>query len=417
MLKASALYMVIVMALVMAVICSSLIVAAYFYKSQYQRSFRLQQLHNNLASAENILLESKADLSVTAKISLFNQDNDTVLLSRKPWGIFEVGVARTFVQHDTLSSAFTLAPARDSAKLYALYIVDEDRNISVSGKTVIKGTVYLPKAGIKEAYVNSQPYKGDKRLVVGVKKISTRTLPALNDKALQRLKKYFEVDEKVNAISSLLSDSLSRSFMQPTLRADFHHNTYTINTTLNGNIILRSDTSITLDGTARLENVMVFAQSIKVKSGFQGSCQLFATDSVQVESGCRFTYPSVIGVLNYKEQARGQRKLSLGSGVKLEGAILTYEKAKNDLLPVIDLGKGTTVSGHIYSQGLLNYQDGAVINGSVATTRFLYQTSYTRYENYLINLRIDGPALPGAFLTGELLPAAGSHKKVLQWVK
>jgi hypothetical protein len=409
--------MVIVMALVMAVICSSLIVAAYFYKSQYQRSFRLQQLSNNLASAENIVLESKADLSTTSKISLFKQDNDTVLLNRKPWGLFEVGVARAFVQNDTLSSMFTLAQVRDSAQLYALYIVDEDRNISVSGKNVIKGTAYLPKAGIKEAYVNSQPYKGDKRLVIGTKKISTRKLPSLNNKALQRLKQYFEPADKVDAIGSLPSDSLSRSFMQPTLWADFKHNTYIVNTTLKGNIIIRSDTSITLDGNARLENVMVFAQSIKVKSGFQGSCQLFATDSVQVEQGCRFNYPSVIGVFNFKEQSHGQRKLSLGNSVNLEGALLMYEKANNDLLPVIDLGKGTTVSGHVYSQGLLNYQDGAVINGSVATTRFLYQTSYTRYENYLINLRIDGPALPGAYLTGELLPAAGSHKKVLQWVK
>lgn len=409
--------MVIVMALVMAVICSSLIVAAYFYKSQYQRSFRLQQLHDNLASAENILLESNADLSTPAKISLFNQDNDTVVLNRKPWGIFEVGVARAFVQNDTLSSVFTLAQSRDSAKLYALYIVDEDRNISVSGKTVIKGTAYLPKAGIKEAYVNSQPYKGDKRLVIGTKKTSTRTLPALNDKALQRLKQYFEPADKGSAISSLPSDSLSRSFMQPTLWADFKQNTYTVNTTLKGNIILRSDTSIILDGAARLENVMIFAQSIKVRSGFEGSCQLFATDSIQVEQGCRFDYPSVIGVLNFNEQAYGQRKLSLAGGVKLEGTLLVYEKANNDLLPVIDLGKGTTVSGHIYSQGLLNYHDGVVINGSVATTRFLYQTSYTRYENYLINLRIDGPALPGAYLTGGLLPAAGNHKKILQWVK
>jgi hypothetical protein len=417
MLKASALYMVIVMALVMAVICSSLIVAAYFYKSQYQRSFRLQQLHNNLASAENILLESKADLSTPAKISLFNQNNDTVILSRKPWGIFEVGVAHTFVQNDTLSSVFTLAQARDSIKLYALYIVDEDRSISVSGKTVIKGTAFLPKAGIKEAYVNSQPYKGDRRLVIGTKKISTRKLPALNDKALQRLKQYFEPADRVDAIGSLPSDSLLRSFMQPTLWADFKHNTYIVNTNLKGNIIIRSDTSITLDGNARLEDVMVFAQSIKVKSGFKGSCQLFATDSVQVEQGCRFNYPSVIGVFNFNEQSHGQRKLSLGNSVNLEGALLMYEKANNDLLPVIDLGKGTTVSGHIYSQGLLNYQDGVVINGSVATTRFLYQTSYTRYENYLINLKIDGSALPGAFLTGELLPAAGSHKKVLQWVK
>jgi hypothetical protein len=56
MLKASALYLVIVITLVIGVICSSLIVVAYFYREQYQRAFRYDALQNNLNSGINILI-------------------------------------------------------------------------------------------------------------------------------------------------------------------------------------------------------------------------------------------------------------------------------------------------------------------------------------------------------------------------
>jgi len=417
MLKASALYIVIVIALVMAVICSSLIVAAYFYKVQYQKTFRYNQLKNNLESGINILLESKNDLLSEKKTSLFGAENDTVLLKRQPWGIYTVGTAKAFIQQDTIAKAFSMGSQIDSAQWSALYIIDEDRNISVSGKTSIKGTVYIPKAGIKEAYVNNQAYQGDKRLVIGDKKTSKRTLPVLDNKLLLQLEQSFKETDSHNDSSLIRRDSVKQSFLNPTLTFNFGKKEYTINNHLEGNIILRSDTLLTIEATAKLNNILIFAKAIKVKSGFKGNCQLFATDSIQVEQDCNFTYPSVIAVLNFEDKAQGQRKLTLGDYSGFHGTIATYEKAKNELVPVMDLGKATNITGQLYSQGLLNYKDGTVINGSVYTSRFLYQTAYTRYENYLINIKLNGPALSPYYLPSELIPVASKTQKVLQWLQ
>jgi hypothetical protein len=416
MLKSSALYIVIIIALVMAVICSSLIAAAYFYRLQYQKTFRYNQLKDNLESGTNILLESTKDLSTFKKISLFGIENDTVLLKREPWGIYSLGVVEAFIHQDTLVKAFSIGSQIDSTQWSSLYIIDEDRNISVSGKTSIKGTVYIPKAGIKEAYVNNQAYQGDKRLVAGNKNTSKRTLPELDNKLLLQLEQQYKATAYSNDSIIIKQDSVKQSFLKRTLTFDFGKQEYTISNLLEGNITLRSDTLITIESSASLKNVLIFAKAIKVKNGFKGNCQLFATDSIEIENNCLFTYPSVLAVLNFAAKAQGQRKLTLGEHTSFNGTITTYEKTKNDLLPVINLGKAVNVTGQVYSQGLLNYQDGTVINGSVHASRFLYQTAYTRYENYLINIKLDGPALSPYYLPGQLIPVVSKFKKVLQWL-
>lgn len=415
MVRASALYIVIVIALVMAVICSSLIAAAYFYKLHYQKSFRYHNLQNNLTSGTNVLLESPEEFDNEVKLSLFQQPNDTVLLKRTPWGIYTIGTAKAINQQDTLSRAFSIASVIDSAKWCTLYLIDEDRPVSVSGKTSIKGNAYLPKAGLKEAYVNNQAYQGDKRLIIGQKRDSEKELPKLD---LQTLKQQADAYQNWNRQDSILlrQDTVRQSFLRQTLMFKFGKQPYTLTNCLEGNIILHSDTSITIENTAALKNILVFARSITVKAGFKGNCQLYASDSIQVEADCVFRYPSVIGVANFADKAEGQRKLSLGDHTAFQGILFTYEKAKNELRPYLELGKDATVSGLVYSQGILNYKDNTVINGSVYTSRFLYQTTYTRYENYLINIKLDGPGLSPYYLTGSALPAAAKSQKILQWL-
>src|ERR1019366_7390638 len=116
MLKASALYIVIVIALVIGVLCSSLIVVAYFYKIQYLRKTRYDQLENNLTSGINILITSTdTSYSHGKTFSLFNDDADSVALKRFFWGMYDIGIVEAINQRDTLYKTFTLASTIDSA--------------------------------------------------------------------------------------------------------------------------------------------------------------------------------------------------------------------------------------------------------------------------------------------------------------
>jgi len=419
MLKASTLYVVIVIALIIAMLCSSLILAAYFYKEQYQKKFRYDVLNNNLNSGINILIAGQDSSYFEEKtISLYNNDVDSIKVKRTFWGMYDVAVVKAFIQKDTLYKAFSVANTIDSAKWAALYLIDEDRPLSVSGNTMIKGDAFIPKAGIKEAYVDNKAYTGDKRLIIGTKHNSAKKLPLLQQNRIDAFEHL--VNQTHTTDSALLRrDSLKASFLLTTRSTNFKKTVQTLkNITLSGNIILFSDTTLIIDSTTVLTNTMVFARTIKVMGGFHGSCQLFASDSISVAANCHFDYPSCLGILRFKSPLIGsQAKISIGDKSSISGLVFTYEKKESSIKPLIHLGKSVKITGQVYSQGMFETKDNDEINGSVFTNRFLYQNNFTRFENYLINLTINSKALSPYYLTSGITPVKGKKKKVLQWLE
>jgi hypothetical protein len=419
MLKASALYMVIVIALVIGLLCSSLIVAAYFYKAEYQKKFRYDRLSNNINSGVNILLANTDSAYSKGKtFSLFGNDADSVTLQRNPWGIYDLGVARAFIGKDTLYKTFTFANDIDSSKWAAFYIVDEDRPLSLSGKTLVRGNAYVPKGKVNTAYVNGNSYTGDKQLIIGIQRNSEKMLPDLQTNRLSDLRR---LSTAVHPLDTILDgvDSLHTSFLSQTRNINFGKTPKIFtNINLSGNIILFSDTSLVIDSTVKLDNVIVIAKSIIVKSGFHGNCQLFAIDSISIGSNCTFNYPSCLGLFRFKPPLiNSQGIIHLGNKSSFGGIILTYEKKENERQPIIELGNEVNIVGQIYSQGMFVTMDNDVIKGSVYTKSYYYKSSATLFENYLINISIDSKALSQYYLTSTIMPVAGKKKKVLQWLE
>jgi hypothetical protein len=420
MLKASALYIVIIIALVIGLLCSSLIVAAYFYRIEYQKKFRYDKLQDNISSGVSILLASADTAYNSGKtFSLFNGDADSVSLKKISWGIYDVCISKAFIQKDTLFKSFSIANSIDSSKWAALYLIDEDRPLSLSGKTMIKGDAYIPKAGVTTAYVDNKAYQGDKRLIIGTKHTSEKKLPELGKQRLARFEQFY--NQIHNGDSTLIEkDSVQQSFLLPTRYVNLKKQLTTIsNIKLTGNIVLLSDTTITIDSTAVLSNILVFAKSIVVKSGFHGTCQLYATDSINVENNCRFGYPSCLGVLRFAAPGKtaSQEKISLGDKSIFSGTIFTYEKNAATLKPLISAGKNVKVKGQVYSQGIFKLKDNVEVEGSLFTSQFLYQNSFTLFQNYLFNITLNSKLLSPYYLTGDLIPVANKKKKVLQWLE
>lgn len=411
-LKAAALNLVIVIALVIGVICGSLVALAYFFDQSVQRSFKIDKLQRNVESGINILL-AEPGIEDVRKIAVpFEDERDTLILQRKRWGAFMIGEVTAFLGKDTAGKIFMIGGRLDSAKWSALYIIDEDRNISVSGRTKIIGDVYLPKAGIKEAYVNNGAYEGDDRLVIGKKRTSDRQLPKLDEKVIGGMLPVTDAP-----VTTEVPDSLKRAFDQPTMSISLGKRMTTIRSKLEGNIYIRSDTLVTISAEASLQDVIISAPCINVENGFKGSCQIYATDSLSVGKNCRLMYPSVLAVISTTEKALGQRKLTLGSFTQVDGIIICYEKAHNELRPTLQTEKDVSVHGEVYTSGALDYQNGLKIFGSTSMTRALYKASYTRYENYLINVELDATKLSKDYLTSKLMPSTSLNNQVLRWLK
>ncbi|WP_448698214.1 hypothetical protein ACFGVR_15455 [Mucilaginibacter sp. AW1-3] len=418
MLKASALYLVIVIALVIGVLCSALIVSAYFYKQQYQQKFRYDRLERNLTSGINILLGSGEQAYRDEKVlSLFGTDDDSVRLKRIPWGVYDVGLSRAFIQKDTLCQAFAIGAAIDSSKWAALYLIDEDRPLSVSGKTMIRGDAFVPKAGVKEAYVDGQAYQGDRRLVIGTKHHSEKVLPALQADRLALLRALGTSSRRNDTILPR-ADSVNVSFFDPVKVINLGKRVTTLrNRKLTGNLILLSDTTVIIENTARLENILIFARSIVVKEDFHGNCQLFATDSIAVGKQCDLRYPSCLGIIRDHHDQRTQAGIRIGGNSAVNGVLFTYEKEKSQLQTLIEIADQVKINGQIYVMGLLKFNKGGEINGSVFANRFLYRSTYTTYENYLINIKLDATGLSPYYLTSPLFPVSAKKQKVLQWLE
>lgn len=419
MLRASALYIVIVIALVIAILCSALISVAYFYRQQNMHAFRYDVLSDNLVSGVNVLLvDTTGEYREGKIVSLFDGVADSVWLKRISWGIYDVGVVRAFIQNDTLTKVFSMACAIDSNKWAALYLPDEDRPVSLSGKTTVKGNAYLPKSGVREAYIDGKSYQGDKRLVIGKILNSVRALPHLNKARLNVLEQLINDKRLSNAIP--VEDSVTSSFLQDTKIISAGKNVMTLeHVQLNGNILVKSDTTVIVGGDAGLSNVVVVAPYIKVKKGFKGQCQLIASDSIRIEEDCNFAYPSAIGIARFQSSKQAMpAAIYIGDKVNLTGCIFAFERdASREKQPLIHLGKNSRITGQVYTPGLLELKDGTMVHGSVFTARFLYRSGFTVFENYIVNTTIDAAALSRYYLASTLMPVVLPKRKVLQWLE
>ncbi len=412
MLKASALYIAIIIAAIVAILSASLIATAYFYRWEQQKNQRWQKLSANLQCGISLSLSSAfSHTDSLINIDLFGEGTDSLAVKKEKYGIFDYSAVAAFQHEDTLKKAFLIAPD-DRQDQLAIYLSDEDRPVSVSGTTQITGNVALPKSGIKQAYVEGKPYKGGKKLVNGNIGTSNRTLPELNPEQLKALE---EMLDDTLITQELPTEDLSNSFFKGTQVLRINAERAIIDNNIRGNIILLCDTVLTISATAKLQDVIVYARGIVVENGFSGSCQLFARDSVITGDKVHFNYPSAIGVVK-KRAEKQQSRIVLGKQCVFEGILFSYEPERSSLQTLIALGENSIVKGEIYATGLLKMERPVTVEGKVSCNRFIIQTSTTLYENYLIDIRIDRPARSKYYLSSGLFDKEETNNQVLKWL-
>jgi hypothetical protein len=414
--KAASLYIVIVIALIIALLCEGVIAAAFYYRAYHALRNRQERLDNNVRSGLNMLLTDRQLIDYDNKqVQLFEDTRDTIRLSKRFWGGFDVGVSKAYMGKDSAVAAMLIGNQADSTKWFAIWLADDDRPLSVSGKTVIGGKVCLPKAGIRTAYVDNHGYEGPPEFVSKKHPESKRELPELDLARLAKIDLYFSASP---GNGQFKSDSVACAFSGRTREFHFKGPATLAGISLHGNIIIRCDSLLTIDSTATLSDVMIFAQAIVVRPGFRGRCQLFARDSVNVGNRSAFAYPSMIALVRSEAaQVQKQGLIRFGKGCSFFGGLITWEKIPGTIPPAIELSANGIFNGQIYT-GLLGLGDQTVINGSVTCRRFLYRSSFSLFENYLIDAHIDANALSPFYSSAAVFPyALPQTKKIVQWLE
>lgn len=410
MVKAAALYIVVIVSLLIAVISASLLTIAFFYRLEVQKKIRMDKLMTNLESGTAILLsEGFKKYDEEQALDLYGDQKDSLVLSKVRWGVFDLQLVKAFELKDTLKRAFLSGGVFTDQS--AIYLADEDRPLSVSGNTQITGDGELPKAGLKQAYVDGRPYEG-KELIKGSIKESGRELPLLNTELLDKITTYLKPTE---GMSFEVKDSIIISFFSKPMVYKLRSDQQDINNVkIHGKIILLSDTTINIGSNADLEDVQIYAPAILVESGFKGSCQLFARDSIIVGKECNFLYPSFAGVFK-PDSSKIQAKISLDSASHFSGILLGYEENRSDLQTLVSLGKNTLVNGEVYA-GYIKIERTVNVQGKVYANRFVMQTPTTLYENYLIDITLNRKLLSKYYLSSPIFKREKWDQKVLKWL-
>jgi hypothetical protein len=414
MFRANALFIVLVISLLVALISSSLILVSYHYSTFHYQTRLYKKLLSNARSGINYMLAEEGDLNLNEEriIDLFGKENDSVALKRMNWGVFDLAVVRAFSGNQQVIKILEYGYKPDAESKSAIYLADLNRPLALCGNTLIRGTCYLPESGVKRDYVEGQSFMGDK-LIHGETKKSANRLPELKkditEKLLQLLDNKISSEDFVQ-LEEYERDTIRHSFVQKTLL--LKQTTQLSIKNLYGNILITSDTILKISRDAYLEDVIIAARAVEIEPGFKGKLQIFVVDSALVGEDVELTYPSVIGLFK-KDFKVTQPFIKMAKGAKINGILFASQSVFDLKQTLISVEKDAFIHGQIYVDGYADIQ--GKVHGSVFCNKFRLKTPSSLYENYLLNTTIDVTKLSPHFIGSGLL-ASEKKKRVIKWL-
>ncbi|MEH6305264.1 hypothetical protein RYH73_06395 [Olivibacter sp. CPCC 100613] len=421
-LKAGALLSVVGIATIIALLLGLMLLLLLYNRNDTSQLLHRLKLERNLESGMALLLSEAYSEKSSEEVfmDLFKEETDSISLQHYPWGLYEIAIIKSFEGRDTLQKVFLKGNTLQSDKAYALYLKDDDRPLSISGKTLIRGTAYLPPAGIRKAYIEDKAYEGDST-VYGEMRNSEKKLPTLNTALIEQIKQltYDSLENQSDSIASFhnIKDSLIRSFYQKPLILSSKDSISLENLNLKGALIVISEQAIYLPSTAQVEQVIFIAPKIKIAKDFKGMLQAFAQDSIHVEENVELHYPSALGLIEKRDENTVQEftpEIVIDKNAKIHGVVFSVAAASgSDFMNRIRMEPGSEVHGELYADGMLELK-GSVF-GSAACQRFVLQTPSSLYDNFLLDARIDYTKRSRYYLESALLQTTGKGG-IVQWL-
>jgi cytoskeletal protein CcmA (bactofilin family) len=404
-------------ALVYAIVVSlfvALISAAFIQLAEMNRTLQTDQIEQerlvrNLNSGITLLLNTEGyDISKT--LDLYGNEEDSISISKKPWGFFCIGSVMAFGRNsfleDTLQKTCLLGSSNNKTLPTALYLSDFNTPLSLTGNALIMGDAILPKSGVKSISIAGVSYLRS-QLVYGKQALSTSTLPELDNSLFN---KFAKNDSSKGIVIKSIPKSLIQPFNAPTLtlQAD---SMYLNNCELKGNIHIKSNGTVTIGSNCDIEDVIVTASKIIIKSGFKGSLQAYAQDELILEQSTTLLYPSTVGILR-GYQSKKQAILIVNRGCVIDGALIALQESGNTYPLWVGLQESSLVRGQVYVRGSLELKGS--VYGNVTADKFSLRAGGGLYDNIIMDGMIDRSKL-SRFYVGPFLMKDGEKVGVAKW--
>jgi len=410
-LKGGALYVAVIISILISIILSLFIVVAYFNIQSVQSQNSLMQLHLSMDSGFEIARSAYYRDGDNWQKMPFN--NDSVKIRKLTWGCF------TMVDVQAKNSHFRIHKTglfgTDATMDTALLVAEQNRPIGLAGKIKFNASCFLPKAGVKSAYIEGTSFS-DLNSVRPYIKQAPGYIPEIDENYLKNIEQaQSELNLYTDSLISFIPDVLNHSFQQKT--AVIQQGSVILNSqVLSNNIKIIASDLITVENTCQLNNILLVARKVIFKKGFKGTVHVIARDSIVTEDECEFNYPSSFCVYSNSGAAGSNplvRGIFFGMHCKFKGGLLAANNKTQSSRMMIKLNRQFELVGNIYSSDYADAQGS--LYGSVFCRTLLLQTPSGVYENHLLNCLID-PKRYGANLTvPNWFTEKNKHSSCAQW--
>jgi len=412
--KASAMQFAILVSVIIAVLLGSFLVLSHTH-----RFFKIQsKLYLKTIDASNSGIEYglKSKNVFTDSVLVISDNNIETTIKRSFWGGFQV-IESTSKSKTAKFSKQALVGSPISHPNIALYISEDNSPLILVGDTKIKGTGYLSTRGVKPGIISGHYYTGDK-LIDGQIKRSLDRLPKLNSRWVTYINNLKDFIPTSGDIVINQTEQNSNSFFNNS-HIIYQRGSIRLDEIYTGNIIIKSETSITISKYASLTDVIVIAPKIIIETGFKGSASFIASQTIEVKQNVELTYPSALIVTQKQNKLNAKKELaiSISDNASVSGIVVylikesKVESLKNQTNINIDIQSLSIINGQVYCQGSTELS-GTVI-GSIYTDRFIYNGFGSLYINHIYS---------GTILANDLhpkfsgLPFSNTNNGIIRWL-
>jgi hypothetical protein len=332
-------------------------------------------------------------------LDLYDEKRDSVQLSSYQWGLYRVIKSNAFSGRQSYLKV-ALSAEKLEAMFPVLWLPEQREALSLCGNTLIKGRTFLPKSGVKPAYINQKNYYR-KDLIEGDIKESSKNMPiGLMDlfkfDPMNLLKDHASIlPEKETANWLLKHDTLIKSFDDTVCFIEKPGSLLLSGCHIEGQIIIYTSKEILVSNSFSCKDIILLSPVIKIEQGFSGSLQAFATDTLITGYDVFLGYPSVLAIIR-KDKHNGNSVLTLGEGNRVEGLIVSMQQYQTDKSnALLSIGKECNITGQVISNGIVQHYGN--VDGTMICREFLLANSSAIYKNHLLDAGINRSSLSFRF--------------------
>lgn len=413
MLRASALFYAVTVALLIGMVSAAIVLLAHFREVETERWLAQERATSNARSAVQLACAGGITDAQAQAVDLFGDGADSVLVHAEDLGLLDRVAVRAWVGPDEVELSAIIGPRAGDPRVLVLGGADIGA-LNVCGDTRITGDVVVPNADVRRGYIEGRPFAHE-QLVDGAITASPRGSIAVGSAVIDRIQRSLGRLTGTGAVPLTLAGLAFRTdtgdAFAPVPVVDLHGQRSIDQLRLKGPLVLRSADTLEIGADVDLDMVVVQAPFIAIRTLRPATVQCFAERGVEVGAGTVLSYPSAVVVIAEAEDA-GQCGVTLDSAAVVEGAVIAAVTARSSSTrSAVSIAPYATVRGEVLCDGLVEQR--GTVQGTVWANGISLRTASSTYRGHLLDAILERPPL-GAEM-GALATRNDEHKQVLRW--